>query len=142
MRKPQIVIDTNVVVAAQRSKRGASSKLLSLLGTDRFDLHVSVPLVVEYEGVITRQRHELGLTEEDVAAVVDSLCALAIRHKIYFLWRPYLRDAKDEHVLELAVAARCDYIITFNKDDFRGVEQFGIHVIGPKEFLEKIGALP
>ena len=85
---------------------------MSLVGTDRFEIHVSVPLVLEYEEVLLRDRAELELTQEDVADLVDALCALATHHKIYFLWRPYLRDRKDEMVLELAVAAQCDYIIT------------------------------
>ena len=137
-----VVIDTNVLVSGLRSKRGASYKLISLLGTGPFDIHLSVPLVLEYEEVLLRQRAILGLTQEEVGRFIDDLCNLAKTHKIYFLWRPFLRDAKDEHVLELAVAAGCDYIITYNKRDFEGVEMFGIETIDPKIFLEKIGALP
>ena len=141
MKTPQVVIDTNVVITAQHSKRGASAKLMSLIGTNRFDIHVSVPLVFEYEAILLQQREQLALTPEDVADVVDALCALALPHKIYFLWRPYLRDRKDELVLELAVAARCDYIITYNQRDFRGAELFGLRVIDPPAFLQEIGEL-
>jgi putative PIN family toxin of toxin-antitoxin system len=139
---PQIVIDTNVLVTAQRSKRGASARLISLLGTGRFDIHVSVPLVLEYEAVLLRYRAELELTQEDVADVIDALCALAKHQKIYFLWRPYLRDRNDEMVLELAVAARCEYIVTYNQRDFRGADKFGIRVIDARTFLQEIGELP
>jgi len=139
---PQIVIDTNVLVTAQRSKRGASAKLLSLVGTGQFDIHVSVPLILEYEAVLRRYRAELGLTQEDVADLVDALCALAKHQKIYFLWRPYLRDRNDEMVLELAVAARCDSIVTYNHRDFRGAEKFGIRVVDARKFLQEIGELP
>jgi putative PIN family toxin of toxin-antitoxin system len=139
MKTPQVVIDTNVLIAAQRSQRGASSKLMLLVGTGRFDIHVSVPLVLEYEEVLLRQRLQLGLTQTDVVDIVDALCALATPHEIYFLWRPYLHDRKDELILELAVAARCDYIITYNKRDFSGVETFGIRVIDPRTFLQAIG---
>jgi putative PIN family toxin of toxin-antitoxin system len=138
---PQIVIDTNIIIAAQRSRRGASAKLMSLIGTGRFDIHVSVPLVLEYEEVLLRQRVSLGLTQEDVTDLVDALCALAHHHNIYFLWRPYLRDAKDELILELAVAAQCDCIVTYNKRDFVGVDKFGIRVLDPKTFLQTIGEL-
>lgn len=141
MNTPQIVIDTNVLIAAQRSQRGASSKLMSLLGTNRFDVHVSVPLVLEYEEVLLRQRVQLGLTQQDVTDLIDAICALTHHHRIYFLWRPYLRDAKDEMVLELAVAARCDCIITYNRRDFAGVEKFGIRVLDAREFLQEIGEL-
>ena len=70
------------------------------------------------------------------------MCALAIPHKIHFLWRPYLRDRKDELVLELAVAARCDCIIAYNQRDFRGAELFGIRISDPRTFLQAIGELP
>lgn len=141
-RPPQVVIDTNVVVAAQRSRRGASSLLLSLVGTGAFDVHLSVPLAFEYEAVLARQRGETGLSEDDVAGLVDALCALAVPHRIYFLWRPFLRDPADEHVLELAVAARCDHIVTYNRSDFAGAERFGVGVIDPRAFLQEIGAIP
>ena len=141
MKLPNIVLDTNVIISALRSKRGASAKLLPLIGTERFDIHISVPLTLEYEEVLLRQRETLRLTPEDVTDLVDGLVALAHHHKVYFLWRPYLRDAKDEMVLELAVVARCDYIITYNVTDFKGAERFGIEVKTPREFLEEIGEL-
>jgi putative PIN family toxin of toxin-antitoxin system len=136
--RPQIVIDTNVVIAALRSKRGASAKVLSLAGTERFETHDSVPLVLEYEEVIQRQRLEIGLSNSEVSDLIDSLCAIAQHHEIYFLWRPSLPDANDELILELAVSAQCDYIVTHNVDDFKGAEQFGIKAVRPKEFLRII----
>ena len=139
MSTPQIVIDTNVIIAALRSKRGASSKLLSLLGTGRFDIHDSVPLVLEYEDVIQRQRAILGLSNRDVSDFINSLCALAQHHEIYFLWRPFLSDANDELILELVVSAQCDYIVTHNLSDFKGIDKFGIKAITPREFLQIIG---
>ena len=141
MKLPQIVIDTNIIIAAQRSRRGASAKLMSLVGTGLFEVHVSVPLVLEYEEILLRQRTSLGLTEDDVVNLVDAICALAYHHKIYFLWRPSLRDKRDELLLELAVAASCGWIITYNQKDFAGAEKFGIRVVEPKGFLQEIGVL-
>jgi putative PIN family toxin of toxin-antitoxin system len=141
MKKPAIVIDTNVVVSAQRSKRGASAKLMSLIGTGRFEIHLSVPLALEYEEVLRRQGNKLELTQGDVADLVDALCALSHHHKIHFLWRPQLLDADDELVLELAVAARCSHIVTYNQKDFGGAERFGLKVVTPKEFLQEIGEI-
>ena len=82
MSVPQIVIDTNVIIAALRSKQGGSSKLLSLLGTGLFDIHDSIPLALEYEDVIQRQRTSLGLSNRDVSDFINSLCALAQHHEI------------------------------------------------------------
>jgi len=138
MDVPDVVIDTNVIVAALRSKKGASFKVLSLIGTKRFKTHDSVPLVLEYEDVLQRHRGELGLSQNDVSDLVDSLCALAKHHEIYFLWRPLLSDANDELILELAVSAQCEYIITHNKGDFKGAEKFGVKAVTPRAFLKII----
>lgn len=142
MRIPQIVIDSNVIIAAQRSRCGASSKLMSLLGTGRFDIHVSVPLVLEYEEVLVREELHLGLNSQDVADLLDAICASAQHRQIHFLWRPFLRDEKDEMILELAVASNCDYLVTYNQRDFRGAEKFGIQVVDAREFLQVIGEIP
>lgn len=139
MALPQIVLDTNILISAQRSKRGASSKLLSLIGTGRFHVHISVALVLEYEAVLMRYRAEAGWTQEDVTDFVDAICALAEPHEIYYQWRPYLHDPDDEFVLDLAVAAGCNYLVTFNQRHFAGVERFNIRVITPGEFLTMIG---
>ena len=133
-----IVIDTNILVSAQRSRRGASSKLLSLMGEDHFKSHISVPLVLEYEAVLMRERHALALTADEVSAIVDAMCRLSQWHEIHYLWRPTLPDEKDEMILELAVKAGSANIITYNVRDYRGVDQFGIEVKTPKVFLEQI----
>ena len=135
---PNIVLDTNVIIAALRSRRGASNKLVSLVGTQRFEIHDSVALILEYEEVLQRQRNELGLSEDEISVFIDSLCAMAHHHQIYFLWRPYLSDVNDDLVLELAVSANCEYILTHNVRDFRGSERFGVQAITPKEFLQII----
>lgn len=135
MKTPDIVLDTNVIVAALRSKRGASNKLLSLVGTDKFEIHDSVALILEYEDVLQNHRTELGLSQDDVTDFIDSLCSVAHHHEIYFLWRPTLSDINDELILELAVTARCEYIVTYNVSDFKGVDKFGVKAVTPKEFL-------
>ncbi len=82
---------------------------------------------------------ELGLSQEDVTDLVDALCALSTLHEIHYQWRPYLRDPDDEFVLDLAVAARCGYIVSFNHRHFVGVERFGLRVVTAGEFLKIIG---
>jgi len=141
MEIAQIVIDTNVLIAALRSKYGASFKLLSLIDSFDFQINLSVPLVLEYEDVAKRESQLAIIAYEDVDNILDFLCRVANLHEIFFLWRPYLKDFKDDFVLELAVAAGCDVIVTYNKKDFKGVENFGISVLTPKEFLEKRGLL-
>lgn len=133
--KHHVILDTNVLIAGLRSRRGASFALLELLAEEAFEVSVSVPLVLEYEAVARRQARELGLTHADVDAVVDFVCTQAHHRKIFYLWRPFLRDPNDDMVLEVAVEAQCRFIVTFNTRDFAGVEQFGLQALTPGEFL-------
>ena len=138
---PQIVIDTNVIIAGLRSRNGSAFRLLELVGSERFKIHLSVPLVLEYEEVLLRQLPNLAINASEVKDFIDFHCAAASHHQIFFLWRPYLHDPKDDMVLELAVKAGCDSVVTYNIRDFAGIEQFGISAITPAEFLDLIGAL-
>jgi putative PIN family toxin of toxin-antitoxin system len=137
----QIVIDTNVLVAGLRSKRGASFALLSLVGTGRFDINLSVPLVLEYEQALRRSRWENKPPWSHVSDILDYLCAAGRKHRIHFLWRPRARDPKDDMVLEVAVAGQCDCIVTYNKRDFAEAGSFGVELLTPREFLVRIGEL-
>ena len=92
--------------------------------------------MLEYEAVAKRQAREIGLTHGDIDDVIDYLCAVAHRRQIFYLWRPFLPDPRDDMLLEVAVEAACDYIITFNLRDFAGAEQFGIQTMRPAQFLE------
>jgi putative PIN family toxin of toxin-antitoxin system len=130
--KAQVVIDTNVLLTALRSSQGTSFRLLSMLEGDKFQLHISTPLVAEYESVL--KRGLLALTSQQIDDVVDFMCAQAIQHKIYYLWRPVLKDPGDDFVLELAVKANAR-IITWNITDFRRAHTLGVLVQTPKEFL-------
>ncbi|WP_022834811.1 PIN domain-containing protein [Salisaeta longa] len=139
---PQIVIDTNVLVSGLRSSQGWSHRLLQRVGTGRFDINLSVPLVLEYEAVLLDMEPDLPVDEEVIQAVIDFHCRVARKHRIFYLWRPRLKDPDDGMVFELAVRANCDVIVTFNQSDFVGVEEFGIEVRTPGEFLKQIGAGP
>jgi putative PIN family toxin of toxin-antitoxin system len=132
----RVVLDTNVLVSAFRSREGVAFRLVSLLREGRFEISVSVPLVLEYEDVLLRAT---ALSEEAVLAVVRYLSSVAHRQKIFFLWRPRLPDPKDDMVLELAVASRARYIVTYNGKDFAAAERFGIQAVTPKAFLDVIG---
>lgn len=136
----RIVLDTNVVVSALRSDQGASFRLLSLLGQGRFEFSLSVPLVLEYEDACNRQGGVLQ--PQDIGDIIDYLCQVGERRQIYFLWRPCLKDPKDDLVLELAVESGSDFIVTYNQKDFAASEKFGVRILTPKEFLKLIGECP
>lgn len=138
----QIVVDTNVFISALRSQHGASYRLFMLLESGQFEINLSVPLAAEYEAVSKEMARKLGLTLQDLDDILNYVIGASNRHLIHYLWRPFLKDPKDDMVLELAVAAGCDAIVTYNKRDFIGVEQFNLQVLTAQEFLAQIGALP
>ena len=125
-------------VAALRSRQGASFRLLELLRDGRFEIAVSVPLVLEYEAVLVRHARDLNLAREAAVGVVDFLCNVGHHQDIHFLWRPSLPDPQDEFVLELAVAANCAAIVTHNVRDFVGAKKFEPYVLTPAAFLARI----
>lgn len=138
----RVVIDTNVLVSALRSQRGASFRLLSQLGDPRWQPAISVALVLEYEGVLEREARRLGIPAWVAEALVDQICKVATPHLIYFRLRPESTDPDDDFVLELAVGSRADCIVTYNVRDFKPASRFGIVVVTPGEFLARIGARP
>ena len=132
-----VVLDTNVIYAALRSSRGASFALLRRVVDSDFQMALSVALCLEYEDVAFRD--PLTLPKEAINDILDQLVAVSVRPRMAFLWRPQLRDPKDDMVLELAINANCPYIVTFNIRDFRGSEAFGIQATTPAQFLALLG---
>lgn len=136
----RVVLDTNVLVAALRSRHGASFELLSRVGSGQFDIAVSVPLVLEYEDALSRHIAISEFAEGDTGAIIDYMCSVAIRQDVFFLWRPFLRDPGDDLVLEVAVAAACDAIVTHNVRDFEGIGSMGLRTMTPGAFLQELRA--
>ena len=126
------------MVAAIRSDAGASRRLLVAGLSGRITMLVSVPLMIEYEAVMTRAEHlaTSRLVVADVEALLDAVAAVAEPVRLAFLWRPTLSDADDDMVLEAAVNGQADAIVTFNKRDFGGAaSQFGVDVLSPVDLI-------
>jgi len=136
--KIRIVLDTNIIFAGLYSKFGASFQVLRALTVGRIQPVLSVALLFEYEDVLKRNSRKLCLTHRDIDAFLDNMCNLSSFQKIHYLWRPFLPDPKDDHVLELAVASQVKKIVTFNARDFKDVDKFGVKIISPKQLLEEI----
>ncbi len=141
MNPINVVIDTNVLIAALRSKRGASHKLLMALTENVYRPNISVPLFFEYEAVAKRETLVKGVRTEELDAILDYLLSKSSIREIFYLWRPHLKDPKDDLVLEVAVESQSKFIITFNRKDFRGANDFGIRAVTPQEFLSERGIL-
>src|SRR3954451_10534558 len=120
----QVVLDTNVLVAALRSKLGASHFLLGRLGSGQWRPNLTVAVMLEYETVLKRECLSFGLNEPDIDDVLDAIASQAGLHRQYFLWRPLASDPNDDLVFEAAIASRSDFIITYNKRDFPDTLRF------------------
>ena len=132
----RIVLDTSVLVAAARSRHGASHALLSRLPDPRFQPVISIPVFVEYRAVLLRPENLLQRSAPQADGFLDFLLSVSHLQEIYFLWRPVLPDPDDDLLFELAVAANARYVVTHNLRDFRGMEKWGIRAVTPSDFLE------
>ena len=137
----RLVLDTNVLVAALRSDRGASRKLL-LAALDReIQVIASVPLIIEYEAVLSRPHNlaAIGLSIEEMNVVLDAVAAVAEPVLLHFHWRPQLKDPADEMVLETAVNGRADRLVTFDLRHLRpAARAFGVPAVTPPEAWKEI----
>ncbi len=133
----RVVLDTSVLVAAWRSRLGASFVIVQAAGRGLFEIAVSVSLVAEYESALLR--HLSGRQRpRHVRDLVDQLCAVAVKQQIFFLWRPLLRDPNDDMVVEVAVASQADAIVTHNVRDFAPASRLGIPVLAPGAYLNQL----
>ena len=135
-----MILDTDVIIAAIRSTKGASAEIIRRVLRGEIRIELTVAMALEYEAVATRREHLVAgeLTATEALNVIDSLAALAKPVEIHFRWRPQLRDVDDEMVLEAAINANDRTIVTFNKRDFTGAERFDVNVLSPREILEKL----
>lgn len=138
MKAQSAIVDTNVVHAGLYSSTGASFALLRLIDAGRLIPILSTTLLFEYEDVLRRNQEILGLSDKAIEDVLDGLCSRGQAQRIYFLWRPQLPDPKDDHVLELAVAANCAPIVTHNVRHFLPARGFGVRILKPSEMLKEL----
>lgn len=134
------VLDTNVLVAAVGSRRGASNAVLIAAFEGGFDWLVSTPLFLEYEDVLMRPEvlSRTAITSTAMSRFLTDVAAAATPVDLHFRWRPLLRDPKDEMVLETAVNGRADALVTHNDRDFAAARTFDVEVLVPSRFLERI----
>ena len=134
----KVVFDTSVLVAAARSKSGASYALLARLPDANFQTVISMALFCEYRALLLCPENLLQRTAPQAEGFLDFLISVSHLQEVFFRWRPALPDADDDLILELAVAAGCRYVVTHNLRDFRGTEQWGIVAVTPGDFLKLI----
>ena len=99
---------------------------------------VTAPLVFEYEDVASRPGMLPHLSPSEITAFLDWFVSVSSQDKVHFLWRPLLRDSKDDMVLEAAAAASADFLVTYNISDFYGASSLGVRVVTPPQLLALI----
>lgn len=137
------MLDTSIVVAALRTRRGAGNAVLQLVAQRKVVALATPPLFLEYEDALKRPEHQLvhGLTPEAVDEFLAELAALLEPVEVHFQWRPQSRDPNDEMVLEAAINGQADALVTYNIKDFAEAgERFRISVLRPGDLLKKVKA--
>ena len=138
MDERRIILDTNVLYAGLYSSEGASYQILRAIERGQIKIILSTTLLFEYEDILSRRKSELRLSERQIEPILDNLCRLSDHQKIYYLWRPFLQDPKDDHILEVAVASQINTIVTHNTKDFNGIDKFEIRPITPGQLLKEM----
>jgi len=138
----RLVLDTNVIVAAFRSRNGASNLLLRSVDQGVLTPLCSTALFLEYEAVLSREetRKATGHSLEDVASVMSALAAVSEGVDISFRTRPMLSDVADEMVLEAALNGQAQAIVTHNIRDFRPALTLGVTVATPGEIIRRLNS--
>lgn len=134
-------MDTSVVIAGFRTRNGAGNAVLRLVARRKLIPLATPPLFLEYEEVLRRPEQRLahGLSAMQIEQALRELAALVVPVEVHFLWRPQLRDSKDEMVLEAAINGNADALITYNVADFQLVaRRFDIPVLRPAELLKEV----
>jgi putative PIN family toxin of toxin-antitoxin system len=135
------VIDTNVFVGACLGA-GASNTAVALCLRGEIMPLMGTALLAEYEDVLGRDalfaRSRLGFAERD--ELLDIFLARCRWTRIYYGWRPNLRDEGDNHLVELAVAGGAQVIVTRNLRDLGRMElRFpAIKPMTPEELLREV----
>jgi len=135
-----IVVDTNVFVAALRSGGGPSREVIRRSLEGRYQPIFSNALWLEYEDLLVRDVWTQETPEDDRRQVLAALAAASRWIKIFYRWRPNLRDEGDNHLVELAIAGGAEAIVTYNIRDFRlgDLRWPDLAVLTPPECLEKL----
>lgn len=135
-----ITLDTNIIYQALKSSSGASFYILQQVREKRIQIALSVPLFEEYEDVLKREKSldDLELDVEDIDKFLRFIAWVGKPYKSYFLFRPNLKDEKDNMVVELAIASQCDYLVTSNVKDFDNAELTfdQLRIVTPAEFVK------
>jgi putative PIN family toxin of toxin-antitoxin system len=134
-------MDTNVLIAAFRSRQGASFQVFRHLRFGNWTAVLSNHLLFEYEEVLKRQSRQVGLNLSDIDELLNAICARAEERQLSQDWKPILTDPDDEPLIQLAAESGALLIISHNIRHLKPAAQLGVQLLQPKEFLAKLTPL-
>jgi hypothetical protein len=132
----KVVFDTNVIVSAALFEKSLPALLLSLGLEEKVRFFVSPALLNEYEEVLRRPCFKLG--HREITELMRKI------HLKAFIVTPAKQlkiikaDEPDNRVLECALKAKADFIITGNKRHFPFEEFKGSKIVTPREFINSM----
>jgi putative PIN family toxin of toxin-antitoxin system len=138
----RVVLDTNVILAALLSRRGAAFEILQRLRLGEFRLALSNHLLLEYEEVLKRNAAMLALTHGDVDRFLNAICQAADCYQLPAPQPPRLPDPDDEPLLRLAETSGGRLITTHNLRHLRPASAYGDAVLLPRDFLRRRSGRP
>jgi len=137
----KVVIDTSVWISALITKDSSARDVLRLALKEQIYPQMSEALFYEYEEVMQRKKIQnlTPLTIKEQETLFHAYLSSCKWNEIYYMWRPNLKDANDDFVVELAVASGAKYIVTYNIKDFKDAELlFKYKVITPEQFIKEL----
>jgi len=135
----RVVVDTNVLVAGLIGKKGPNREVLRLCLKGDLQPFVGNALYLEYQDLLNREHIQALCNQTSVSLMefLDGFANACTAVDTRYLWRPNLKDEADNHLIELAIAARAAFIITNNVSDFANAElkRIGFEVVTPEQIL-------
>jgi putative PIN family toxin of toxin-antitoxin system len=136
----KVVVDTNVLVAGLIGGKGPNREILRRCLSGELKPYVGNALYLEYQDLLNREKIQKLCKQTSVSLMefLDGFASVCKPIDARYLWRPNLKDEADNHLVELAIAAQAQYIITNNVSDFAQaqLEHLGYEVITPEYLLE------
>jgi len=135
----RIVLDTNVLVAGLLKPFGPCGAIVRTLTRGDLELCVDGRILFEYREVLHRDRFDFDPT--DVDTLMDFIHTRSLSIAAMPLSEP-LPDPDDLPFLEVAIAAKAEYLVTGNAKHFPTRCRQGMKVVSPSQFLQILKRVP
>lgn len=131
----RIVLDTNVLVSGLLSTEGPPAEIVQMVAGGALVVCFDGRILAEYQEVLSRKKFRLDPTELGSLLVQletdgEAVLPMPLSHR--------LPDRRDEAFLEVAIAAKADFLVTGNLRHFPSRLRHGVAVVSPRDFLDSL----